>query len=125
MQKIPLKMATHGMILGEAVQREDGLVLVGAGAELTESIINRLTAAGIGSITVKGRPVAGGAGGDYKSLIENLEPMFRNYRENRFMLGLQGVLRKYFKVKLAESEAAKQAAAEAEEQEAEEQQKEA
>ena len=109
MQKIPLKMATHGMILGEAVQREDGLVLVGAGTELTESIINRLTASGIGSITVKGQPIAGGAGGDYKSLIENLGPMFRHYQNDRFMLGLQGVLRKYFQVKQDEAEAAKQA----------------
>ena len=116
MQKIPLKRAIHGMILGEPVKREDGLVLVGAGTELTESIINRLVASGISSITVKGNPLER-SGNDYGKLVESLNPMFRHYQENRFMMGLQGVLRKYFQMKLAEAEAAKQAAAEQEEQE--------
>lgn len=104
------------MVLGEPVKREDGLVLVGAGTELTESIINRLTASGIGSITVRGTPLEGNAS-DYGKLAESLDHMFRHYQENRFMLGLQGVLKKYFQMKLAEAEAAKQAAAEQEKQE--------
>lgn len=117
MQKIPLKMAAPGMILADPVQREDGLVLVGAGAELTESLINRFSNSGITAITVKGKPLSGDGGGDYKSLVENLDPLFRHYTENKFMMGLRTIFKKYFENKLAESLAARIATEEAEEQE--------
>ncbi len=115
MQKIPVKLATPGMVLAQAVQREDGLVLVGPGTTLTEKIIERLLSSGVASIAVKGNPVAteGGAG-DYSALLEKLDPMFRHQTNDKFMMGIRGILKKYFAAKLAESQAAKAAAAEAE-----------
>ena len=112
MQKIPLKRAQQGMVIAQPVQREDGLVLVGPDTELTEAIINRLIMAGIGSITVKGNPVMGESGGNYQSLLDGIDPMFRNLQDDKFMISLQGVLKKYFQTKLDQARAAKEAAEE-------------
>lgn len=105
MQKIPLKRAQPGMILATPVHRDDGLVLVGPGAELTESILNRLMLSGIPTITVQGHPVPDEAGGDYNSLLDALDPMFRNWQGDRFMSALQNLMRSYFQAKQAEAEA--------------------
>lgn len=112
MQKIPLKGATQGMILAEPVKTAAGLILVGAGTELTESILNRLLLSGIPSVTVKGRPTSDVASLDYNTLLEKLDSMFRHFQENTFMQQMQEMFKKYFQIKLAEIEAAKQSAEE-------------
>ena len=115
MQKIPIKLAAPGMVLAQAVQREDGLVLVGPGTTLTEKIIERFLSSGIASIAVKGNPLPSQDGaGDYGALLDKLDPMFRHQTDNKFMMGLRGILKKYFIRKLAESQAAKAAEAAAE-----------
>ena len=79
MQKIPLDMATDGMVLAKPVERENGVVLMGEGTELTEGLIEKLKALDIKAITVKGRPVDTG--------IEE-KPLEQLYSEldNRFSL---------------------------------------
>ncbi|MBQ4133871.1 MAG: hypothetical protein IJD04_09115 [Desulfovibrionaceae bacterium] len=114
MQKIPLKYARAGMVLANPVQRDDGLVLVGPGTELTESILNRLLLSGISTVTVQGNPVPEIDGGDYNSLISNLDAMFRNWQGHRFMSALKNVLKNYFQTKQEEAEAARAAEVEAE-----------
>ena len=110
MQKIPIKSAAPGMVLAQAVQRDDGLVLVGPGTTLTEKIIERFLSSGIASIAVKGNPLASqGGAGDYGALLDKLDPMFRQQINNKFMMGIRGILKKYFVRKLTESQAAKAA----------------
>ena len=111
MQKIPLKRARPGMILATPVQRDDGLVLVGPDTELTEHIIHRLMLSGVPTITVQGHPAPDEAGGDYGTLLEALDPMFRHLQEDRFMSTLQNVIRSYFLAKQTEAEAQKAAEA--------------
>ena len=112
MQKIPTKLAAPGMVLAQAVQREDGLVLVGPDTTLTEKLIERFLSSGVASIAVKGSPLSSqGGAGDYNSILEKLDPMFRHQTNNKFMMGLRGILKKYFMRKLAESQAAKAAEA--------------
>lgn len=114
MQKIPLKYAKEGMILANPAKRSDGLVLVGEGTELTNSILNRLHLAGIPTITVEGNPVPGVDNGDYNSLLDALDPMFRNWQESRFMTALQAVIKSYFYSRLAYMEDKAEEAAETE-----------
>ena len=57
MQKIPIHLAAPGMKLARPVQNEQGLVLVGAGTELTPGILARLQQMGISKLVVEGHPV--------------------------------------------------------------------
>lgn len=115
MQKIPLSLAAPGMTLAKAVVREDGITLVGEGAELSEALLTRFEQSGIASITVKGTPVdmANLPGGtDYNKRAERLQHLFRKHSGDRFMMTLKNMLNQYFTLKAAALAA--EAAAEAE-----------
>ena len=60
MQKIPLKLATKGMVLARDVFRSDasvGMPICGKGTELTESLIVRFENMEVQSVYVEGHPV--------------------------------------------------------------------
>lgn len=118
MQKIPLKLAAPGMKLAKAVERTDGITLIGADTELSEALIARIGQAGVSSIVVQGTPVDldgldGGA--DFGKIRERLGYLFRKHESDRFMLALRATLDRYFHAKAAEAaaEAAALKAAEA------------
>lgn len=104
MQKIPTNLAEPGMTLAKAVIREDGITLVGEGAELTEALIARFEQANISSVTVKGTPLdlASLPGGtDYAKRAERLEFLFRKHTESSVMMTLKRVFSQYFTIKAA------------------------
>lgn len=106
MQCIPLKFASPGMIIAKAVQKDNGMVLVGEGCALTDSVIERLDQAGISSIAVKGNPVAGFESGvDVARLRDRLDFLFRKYRNNPLMWTLRNMLGEYYSRYMADEAA--------------------
>jgi len=97
MQKIPLRLAQPGMFLAQPVTQEGGRVLVGAGMELTSSILDRLAAADVYSIVVEGSPVSGFFAG--QKVLARLDHLFRKHEEDQFMCALRVLLRGYFERK--------------------------
>lgn len=57
MQRILIAQAGPGMILAKEILNPDGMVLCGAGTELSEALIERLTNMDVVDITVEGHPV--------------------------------------------------------------------
>ncbi len=115
MQKIPLNLAKPGMILDKPLLRDNGLVLVAEGTELSDTLLGRLLTMGIETIVVKGNPVdldGAGGGSSFCQRAERMDHLFRKYQADPFMMKLKERLTEYFKLKAA-AEAAAQAAAEA------------
>ncbi len=106
MQRIPLTKATPGMVLAEPVSRSDGLIFVGAGLELTEAIIARISATGAGTIVVEGNPLGGDSGcGDLRALADGLSRTFRRHTGDAFMMTMHNMLAAYFAQRIAEQKA--------------------
>lgn len=119
MQKIPLNLAKEGMALAKPVLRDNGLVLVAEGTELSASLLERLERMGIDTVVVQGNPVDmdGIAGGtEYTKRIERLDHLFRKFKADPWMNDLKERLRNYFQVKAAAQAAAAQAAEAAEDE---------
>ncbi len=97
MQRIPLKLSEPGMIVNAAVEREDGMVLVGPGITLTEPIIGRLLSAGVTHIEVKGCPFPHlREESPVYRVPKRLDHLFRNFRENQFMWTLRNMIEQHF-----------------------------
>ena len=106
MQRIALIQSRPGMVLAQAVCRPDGLVLVGEGLTLTDTVIGRIRAAGIGMIWVEGNPLgAGGSVGDLKAIADGLPYLFRRQKDNVFMMTLYSVLARHFARRITEQRA--------------------
>ncbi|WP_029893343.1 hypothetical protein, partial [Desulfohalovibrio reitneri] len=117
MQKIPLNLAKPGMKLGKPVLRDNNLVVVAQGTELSDSLLMRLENMGIERITVEGNPVdMGGAAGDTAASkrLERLDHLFRGHEGDKWMNQVKKFLTNYFRMKAA-AEAADEAAGEKEE----------
>ncbi len=109
-QKIPVTMAEAGMTLHAPAARPDGMVLVGADAVLTESSIDRLKAAGITMLHVKGNPLPHLGGGETLAKVQNrLDHIFRRFKNDRFMWALRNAIDSYVNIKKAEELAAQAA----------------
>ncbi|HEU6435950.1 MAG TPA: hypothetical protein VE028_00680 [Nitratidesulfovibrio sp.] len=113
MQKIPLDLAAPGMKLAKPVTKSDGLVLVGAGVELTATIIARFRASGVQSLTVQGRPVDLGddGGSGLERIAGRLDHLFRKHGQDRFMSTLRNMLQRFFAERIAAAKAAEEAEA--------------
>ncbi len=97
------------MVLAKPVLRDNGLVLMAEGAEISQALLDRLVKMEVGTITVKGTPVdmEGSFGGtQYAKRIERLDHLFRKYKSDPFMNKLKGHLKNYFQVKAAAEAAA-------------------
>ncbi len=118
MQKIPVKLAAPGMKLAKPVTRENGMVVIAEGAELSESLIARLEQMNIERITVKGNPVDmnGDGSSSWDKRAERLDHLFRRYRKDKWMSRVKGFFKGYFELKAAEQKAAEEADKRAEEQ---------
>ncbi len=122
MQRIPLSLAKPGMILDKPLLRDNGLVLVAEGTELSESLLMRLADMDIEALVVKGNPVdmnGAGGGSSFSQRAERLDHLFRKYQADPFMLKLKERLAEYFKLKAAAEVAAQAAQNAAEAHEAE------
>ncbi|HMM38311.1 MAG TPA: hypothetical protein PKB11_06085 [Desulfovibrio sp.] len=107
MQKIPLTLAKPGMKLAKAVTRDNGMVVMGAGMELTETHIERLRGMEVDRITVEGNPVEGADGVDTSAAkrLERLDHLFRRMSGDPWMDQVRGYLNEYFRLKAAEQAA--------------------
>lgn len=87
---------------------------MGEGIALTESIIDRIRQAGIGTVWVEGNPLGGGGSvGNLRVVADNLPFMFRRHKDNVFMMTLFSVFARHFAIRLAEQRALEDATIEA------------
>lgn len=97
MQKIPLQLAQADMVLAKPVTRENGMVLIAAGTALTASLISRLDTMGIEQIVVEGELDTDGCGAEALARKEErLEHLFRNFKDDKYMQQVKGVVRDYY-----------------------------
>lgn len=102
MQRIPLSYAAPAMVLAKPVQRDDGMVLLAEGTELTSSLITRLQSMKIEHIVVEGNPVdLDGTLSEFNRSPEDLDRLFRKLTDNDFMMKLKSYLDEYFQVRQA------------------------
>ncbi|WP_027720216.1 hypothetical protein [Maridesulfovibrio zosterae] len=118
MQKIPVKLAKPGMKLDKPVTRENGMVVLAEGLELTEGIISKLESMNVERIVVKGTPLDLGDNGNssWAQKAERLDFLFRRYSKDKWMFRVKGFFREYFNLKAAAQKAEEEAARLAEEQ---------
>ncbi len=104
MQKIPLKLAKAGMKLAKPVKNDRGMTLCGAGIELTEEMINRLSNMEVARITVEGHPIdTGESVKSLSQLIDELDVRFRHVEGDPLMMKIKGILLERFKQKAGEA----------------------
>jgi len=110
MQKIPLTLATPGMKLAMPITKANGMPIIAAGVELSESLIARLDGMGIDKVFVVGEAVS--ASQNPSERAARLDRLFRRLDDDEFMRTVKAHLREYFTVKAA-ADAAVSADAEA------------
>jgi hypothetical protein len=108
MQKIPLSLAKPGMKLAKPVTKANGMPIIAAGVELTESLIDRLEGMGIDKVFVVGDAVA--ASQNPTERVARLDHLFRRLEEDPFQAKVKRYLREYFTIKAAADAAAETAA---------------
>lgn len=118
MQKIPVKLAAPGMKLAKPVTRENGMVVLAEGLELTDGIIQKLDSMDVERIVVKGNPVNLGDNDDssWSKKSERLDHLFRRYSKDKWMFRVKGFFKEYFDLKAAAQKAEEEAERLAEEQ---------
>jgi len=94
MQKIALDRAKPGMVLAKAVENDRGMTLYGAGTELTEKAITRLSNMEVQKITVEGHPIQTGDGRSLEQQEEALRARFRKVRDDPLMRKIEGAFLK-------------------------------
>lgn len=100
------------MILAKPLLRENGLVLMAEGTEVSEALIKRLESMNVETLVVKGTPLdMEGMGGSsaYAKRAGRLDHLFRKYRADPFMMKLKARLKQYFQLKAAAEAAAEEA----------------
>jgi len=99
MQKIPLTLAKPGMKLAKPITKANGMPIIAAGVELTESLIDRLDGMGIDKVFVVGDAVA--ASQNPTERVARLDHLFRRLEDDPFQAKVKRYLREYFTIKAA------------------------
>lgn len=99
MQKIPLSLAKPGMKLAKPVTKANGMPIIAAGVELSESLIARLDGMGIDRVFVVGDAVA--ASQNPSERVTRLEHLYRRLADDAFQGKVKRYLREYFTIKAA------------------------
>lgn len=107
MQRIPLNLAEEGMTLAKPITRDNGMVLVGEGTELTASLIARLENMDVSHVTVKGGPVDAGGGDSERA--GRLDHLFRKHKGDPWMQAVKKHFHSYFTMRAASLAKASQA----------------
>ena len=94
MQKIPVSKATEGMVLAKAVTRDSGLVLMGEGTALTDTLLQKLHDLEIKNIFVKGKPLGSGDEKTLEQLYAELEERFSTVAENKLCSQIKAAVKK-------------------------------
>ncbi len=104
MQKLPLDLVRPGMVLEKPVLRDNGLVLVAKGTEISDTLLKRLENMDVKSVTVEGHPVeieGQAAPKSYQERIDSLDYLFRRFQDDPWMNKMKKFIRSYFARKLA------------------------
>lgn len=109
MQKIPLTLAKPGMKLAKPITKANGMPIIAAGVELSDSLIVKLDGMGIDKVFVVGDAVA--ASQNPSERVTRLEHLFRRLDQDPWMAQVKRSLREYFTIKAAADAAAAGAAA--------------
>ena len=108
MQKIPIDLATPGMILAKPVTKGNGMTIMAEGMELSQSLIDRLGNMNVDRITVQGHPVdmgGAGAGTKYAERVVRMDHLFRRHKPGSWMDKVRVRIKQYFQIKAAAQEA--------------------
>ncbi|MHC1751488.1 hypothetical protein [Humidesulfovibrio sp.] len=99
MQKIPLTLAKAGMKLAKPITKANGMPIIAAGVELSDSLIARLDGMGIDKVLVVGDAVA--ASQNPSERVTRLDHLFRRLEADPFQNKVKRYLREYFTIKAA------------------------
>lgn len=99
MQKIPLTLAKAGMKLAKPITKANGMPIIAAGVELSDSLIARLDGMGIDKVFVVGDAVA--ASQNPSERVTRLDHLFRRLEADPFQNKVKRYLREYFTIKAA------------------------
>jgi len=99
MQKIPLTLAKAGMKLAKPITKANGMPIIAAGVELSDSLISKLDSMGIDKVFVVGDAVA--ASQNPSERVLRLDHLFRRMDGDPFMEQVKRHLREYFTIKAA------------------------
>jgi hypothetical protein len=97
MQRIPISLATSGMVLAKDLVRPEnptGPAICGKGMELTDSLLERLRNMGIQSITVQGHPVWMEGDKTLEDLLLELDYRFSRAGQDPLTRSLKEIYRK-------------------------------
>lgn len=101
MQKIPVDRLNIGMVIGNDVLSPQGVLVVNAQSVVDEAMQRRLCNAGVTEVVVMGKDVPGyGMGYDPRYMCDQLPKLFRNCKEDPFMMSVCAILMKHFKARV-------------------------
>jgi hypothetical protein len=106
MQKIPLMLAKPGMVIARDIYRNDtvtGIPICGKGADLTDSLIDRLGHLDIKSLYVEGHPVREEGDRSIEDLLRELDLRFEKVRQDPLTEKLYEIYADYLKRSMGES----------------------
>ncbi len=107
MQKIPLSLARPGMLLAEPVCNVSGMIVIGKGRELSDSLLARLKTMEVGWVLVESAeiPEQGSESSVWSERAARLDHLFRRHAGDAWMDEVKDSLKSYFLMRHAASAA--------------------
>ena len=103
MQRIPLEKAKPGMVVAKPVANDSGVVLIGAGTELSEAAIERLNSLEIAYVIVKGRPLdTGTPEKPLEQLYAELDERFTLVANDKLCMQIKNLIKNDLKLRREE-----------------------
>ena len=99
MQKLPLSLVKPGMKLAKPITKSNGMPIIAAGVELTDSLISKLEGMGIDKVHVVGDAVA--LSQNPSERVARLDHLFRRLEDDEWMVKVKAFLKEYFIIKAA------------------------
>jgi hypothetical protein len=104
MQRIPLEKAKPGMVVAKPVANDTGVVLIGAGTELTEAAIEKLKGLEIPCVIIKGRPLdTGTPEKPLEQLFAELDERFTLVAGDKLCMQIRDMIKKDLKLRREET----------------------
>jgi hypothetical protein len=98
MQKIPITLATAGMVLAKEIKASDdpaSMTICGKDVKLTESLIDRLRQMGIQTVSVEGHPVSIPGEASLDEMLAALDRRFSRVAGDPLMAKIKELYRKH------------------------------
>ncbi len=107
MQKIPLSLARPGMLLAEPICSASGMIIIGKGRELSDSLLARLRTMEVGWVLVESVeiPEQGSESSVWSERAARLDHLFRRHAGDAWMDEMKDSLKSYFLMRHAASAA--------------------